>query len=61
MTFKMNDFDAMRDWLKRCSGPKIIRKGRLIYFDNLRYREDYETIYDFITMMGGKIDYESHA
>lgn len=61
MTFKMYDFDAMRDWLKRCSGSKTIRKGRIMYFDNLRYREDYETIYNFITMMGGEINYESHA
>jgi len=61
MTFKANDFDAMRDWLKRCSGPKVVRKARVIYFDNLRYREDYEAIYDFITMMGGKIDYENRA
>lgn len=56
MTFKMNEFDVMREWLKKhCSGPKVIRKGRIIYFDSLRYREDYEAIYDFITMMGGII------
>lgn len=61
MTFKMCDFDAMRDWLKRCSGPKPIRKGRVMYFDNLRYREDYEAIYNFITMMGGEIDYDNLA
>lgn len=61
MTFKANDFDAMRDWLKRFSGPKVIRKARIMYFDNLRYREDYEAIYDFITMMGGKIDYENRT
>lgn len=59
MTFKMNDFDAMRNWLKKnCSGPKAIRKGRIIYFDSLRYREDYEAIYNFITMMGGEIENE---
>ena len=61
MTFRMNDFDTMRDWLKRCSGPKAIRKGRVMYFDNLRYREDYEAIYDFITTMGGEIDYENRT
>lgn len=56
MTFNFTDFDAMRDWLKRCSGPKAIRKGRIMYFDNLRYREDYETIYKFIKEMGGHIE-----
>lgn len=58
MIFKIYEFDKMREWLKHCSGPKTIRKGRLIYFDNLRYREDYESIYNFITIMGGQIEDE---
>ena len=61
MTFKMNDFDAMRDWLRRFSGPKAIRKARIIYFDNLRYQEDYEAIYNFVKFMGGEIDYENYT
>lgn len=61
MTFKMYDFDAMRDWLKKFSGPKVIRKARIIYFDNLRYQEDYEAMYNFIKFMGGEIDYENRT
>ena len=55
MTFKMNDFDTMRNWLRTLSGPFEIRRARISIFDRYRYREDYEAIYIFITEMGGKI------
>lgn len=61
MKFNYLDFDSMREWLKKIAGPKVIRKGRVIYFDSLRYREDYETIYNFIEGMGGIIIYENRA
>ena len=56
MTFKMNDFDAMRQWLRTLSGSFEIRRARLDIFDRYRYREDYEAIYNFITEMGGEIE-----
>lgn len=55
MTFKMNDFDAMRKWLQTLSGSFEIRRARINIFDRFRYREDYESIYTFIQEMGGKI------
>lgn len=56
MTFKMNDFDAMRKWLHTLSGSFEIRRARIDIFDRYRYREDYEAIYNFITEMGGEIE-----
>lgn len=56
MIFKMNDFDAMRQWLHTLSGSFEIRRARLDIFDRYRYREDYEAIYNFITEMGGEIE-----
>lgn len=58
MTFKMYDFDAMRNWLRSLPGSFEIRRARTHIFDRYRYREDYETIYNFINGMGGKIDYD---
>ena len=55
MTFKMTDFDAMRNWLRTLSGPFEIRRARINIFDRYRYREDYDAIYNFITEMGGEI------
>lgn len=55
MTFKINDFDAMRQWLRTLSGSFEIRRARINIFDRYRYREDYEAIYNFITEMGGEI------
>ncbi len=55
MTFKMNDFEAMRQWLRTLSGSFEIRRARINIFDRYRYREDYEAIYNFITEMGGEI------
>lgn len=55
MTFKMYDFDAMRKWLQTLNGSLEIRRARMNIFDRYRYREDYEAIYNFITVMGGKI------
>ena len=55
MTFKMNDFDTMRNWLYTLSGSWEIRRARINIFDRYRYREDYEAIYNFITEMGGEI------
>ena len=55
MTFKMNDFDAMRQWLHTLRGSFEIRRARINIFDRYRYREDYEAIYNFITEMGGEI------
>ena len=46
MTFKMNDFDAMRNWLRSLSGSFEIRRARINIFDRYRYREDYEAIYN---------------
>lgn len=58
MTFKMYDFDAMRNWLRSLPGSFEIRRARTHIFDRYRYREDYEAIYNFIKGMGGKIDYD---
>lgn len=57
MIFNQFDFDGMRAWLKGlpCSDPRVLR-ARLITFDLKRYREDYESIYQYITIMGGKIE-----
>ena len=56
MSFSQFDFDGMREWLKKipCSDPRIIR-ARLITFDLMRYREAYDEIYNYITVMGGVI------
>jgi len=51
----MNDFEAMRQWLRTLSGSFEIRRARINIFDRYRYREDYEAIYNFITEMGGEI------
>lgn len=56
MTFKMYDFNAMRDWLRSIPGSFEIRRARINIFDRYRYREDYEAIYNFITEMGGIIE-----
>ena len=56
MTFKMYDFNAMRDWLRSLSGSFEIRRARINIFDRYRYREDYEAIYNFIIEMGGIIE-----
>lgn len=58
MTFKMYDFEAMRQWLRTLSGPFEIRRARINIFDRYRYREDYEAIYNFIVEMGGEIENE---
>ena len=56
MTFKMYDFNAMRDWLRSIPGSFEIRRARINTFDRYRYREDYEAIYNFIIEMGGIIE-----
>jgi hypothetical protein len=56
MTFKVYDFDAMRNWLRSLSGSFEIRRARINIFDRYRYREDYEAIYNFIKEMGGEIE-----
>lgn len=56
MTFKMYDFNAMRDWLRSIPGSFEIRRARINIFDRYRYREDYEAIYNFIVEMGGIIE-----
>jgi len=58
MTFKITDFDAMRNWLRTLSGPFEIRRARINIFDRYRYREDYEAIYNFIVELGGEIEGE---
>lgn len=55
MNFKATDFDAMRNWLKSLAGSAELRRARLNLFDRYRYREDYESMYQFIEYMGGKI------
>ena len=55
MTFKMHDFDSMRQWLHTLPGSFEIRRARINIFDRYRYREDYEAIYNFIKEMGGEI------
>lgn len=54
MTF---DFEIMRHWLKGlpCSDLRIVR-ARLITFDRLRYSENYDELYNFISELGGKIE-----
>lgn len=57
MTFNQFDFESMRQWLKSlpCSDIRIMR-ARLIIFDLMRYREAYDKIYNYIIVMGGKIE-----
>lgn len=61
MTFKMYDFDAMRDWLKSIPGDVRIRRARLICFDLKRYTENYDALYQYIEFMGGEIDYDNYT
>lgn len=56
MTFKIYDFNAMRNWLRSLPGSFEIRRARINIFDRYRYREDYEAIYNFIIEMGGIIE-----
>ena len=56
MTFKMYDFNAMREWLRSIPGSFEIRRTRINIFDRYRYREDYEAIYNFIIELGGIIE-----
>lgn len=51
--FDVCDFEAMREWLISISSNSKILKARLAIFDCYRYCEDYESIYDFISGMGG--------
>lgn len=55
MEFNSTDFESMRDWLKTLPGSFSIRRARINIFDRFRYREDYESLYDFIKEMGGEI------
>ena len=55
MTFIFTDFDSMRKWLYSITGPFSIRRARVSMFDSYRYKEDYESLYNFITEMGGEI------
>lgn len=57
MSFNMYQFDEMREWLKNlpATNPKV-RSARLICFDLMRYREAYEEIYAYITVMGATIN-----
>ena len=55
MIFNFTDFDAMRQWLYSITGSFSIRRARISIFDNYRYKEDYESLYNFITEMGGEI------
>ena len=57
MMFNQFDFEGMRAWLKSlpCSDLRVVR-ARLITFDLMRYREAYDEIYNFIIVMGGKIE-----
>ena len=56
MQFNQFDFESMRQWLKSlpCSDIRIMR-ARLITFDLMRYREAYDEIYNYISIMGGEI------
>ena len=56
MTFKMYDFNAMREWLRSIPGSFEIRRARINIFDRYRYREDYKAIYNFIIELGGIIE-----
>lgn len=57
MKFDQFDFDSMRNWIKKlpCSNTNIIR-ARLIVFDLMRYRENYEELYNFISVLGAEIN-----
>ena len=47
----------MRQWLKSlpCGDTRIMR-ARLVTFDLMRYREAYDEIYNYISIMGGEIE-----
>lgn len=47
--FEFTDFDSMREWIKTLPGTDTVRDYRLHVFDLLRYGQDYEEIYEFIT------------
>jgi len=55
MIFNITDFDSMRKWLFTLPGSFTIRHARIEIFDRYRYQEDYESIYNFVTEMGGNI------
>lgn len=56
MTFKFNDFDAMRKWLFNLKGSFETRRARINIFDRYRYMEDYDKLYNYIKEMGGEIE-----
>lgn len=59
MNFNFSDFNSMREWLENLPARyKETKEARLYLFDKWRYKEEYETIYNFIEMMGGKIIYD---
>jgi len=55
------DFDEMRAFVAKAPTPRgsaslSVRKLRLKLFDLYRYMEDYEQLYKFVTLLGGKIE-----
>ena len=55
MNFSITDFDGMRNWIKKLPSAPTIVRARLQTFDNMRYSEEYENLYRFITLLGGTI------
>jgi len=56
VSFSMNDFDGMRQWLRRIPCKPKVLQNRLQTFDLMRYREAYEEIYQYMTLLGAKIN-----
>lgn len=61
MKFEKTDFNEMRQWLVSLPADPRVKRARAICFDLMRYREDYEAIYNFITIMGGEIIYDNYT
>lgn len=50
------DFNEMRLFVLHAPASIPIRRLRLQLFDLYRYAEDYEKLYEMITMLGGTIE-----
>lgn len=49
----MNDLEALRNWIWNLPAHLTIKRMRLYKFDELRYAEDYEGIWNFINELKG--------
>lgn len=55
-TFDPCDFEAMRDWIKTLPYESRKIETLLNDFDNLRYGEEYELIYELLNILNSFAD-----